>query len=160
MSFLHKMALRGRPRPRTAHTGASIWHPCYSFSGDLRYPCRRPLLELEIVSFADFTTCSTKKKRAHRATLHFPQKKRAPQACKSTCGNMWYPCQKNLKKWRDIYGVEIVMLAFFFFFSFLLLFAPSSLFSSLFLFSFSPFDQFFYMHRDDHRLCGMQTINS
>ena len=49
------MALRGRPRPRTAHTGVRISNSVYSFSGDLRYPCRRPLLELDIVELENYT---------------------------------------------------------------------------------------------------------
>ena len=49
------MGHRGRPRPRTAHTGVRICHFVYSFSGDLRYPCRRPLLELDIVELENYT---------------------------------------------------------------------------------------------------------
>ena len=52
------MGHRGRPRPRTAHTGVPICHSAYSFysfSGDMRYPCRRPLLELDIVELENYT---------------------------------------------------------------------------------------------------------
>ena len=48
----------GPPRAKTTravNAGASIIYLSYSFSGDLRYPCRRPLLELDIVELGNYS---------------------------------------------------------------------------------------------------------